>query len=292
MVWFKVDDSFHSHRKVKSIPRAERGKAIGLWSMAGSLAADQLTDGFVLADDVEDLGCTKKEARALILVRLWHEPGHDCEKCPAVPAGQYLFHDFLEFNRPRAVVLAERAAAAERQRKAREASKAKRDAEESHTDSHAVTSPVTHAATSSDVTSPPDCESQSPRPDPTRPVVSTSVGRESGGSVELGKSPPPKTCPKHPDGTDEPCWPCGQAKAARVDWEAAKTVERKTVEQVRQAEQRRLRQLDVDRCQLCDERGYRLMPDGAQGGVCDHKAKLSAAERRARIDEERKAIAS
>lgn len=43
MPWFKVDDGLHSHRKTirAGIP------AMGLWAVAGSWCADQLTDGWV-----------------------------------------------------------------------------------------------------------------------------------------------------------------------------------------------------------------------------------------------------
>ena len=39
MAWFKVDDGFHSSRKVLSIPRRSRLAAIGAWTIAGAWCA-------------------------------------------------------------------------------------------------------------------------------------------------------------------------------------------------------------------------------------------------------------
>ena len=35
-------------------------------------------------------------------------------------------------------------------------------------------------------------------------------------------TPPPKTCPKHPTGTSDPCGPCKDARLAHDQWQAAK----------------------------------------------------------------------
>lgn len=43
MVWFKVDDKLHDHHKV----RQAGASAMGLWVLAGSWSADNLTDGYV-----------------------------------------------------------------------------------------------------------------------------------------------------------------------------------------------------------------------------------------------------
>lgn len=122
MVWFKVDDGFYDHRKVKAIPRTLRAATIGLWALAGNYAAHQLTDGYVHADIVEDMASATKHAAELVRVGLWHPPGYECdhEICGLiVPDGQYLFHDYLAYNPSRIKVLAERAATAERQRRSR-----------------------------------------------------------------------------------------------------------------------------------------------------------------------------
>jgi hypothetical protein len=46
MTWFKVDDKFHSHNKVRKV-LAEEPIALALWVVAGSWSSDNLTDGFV-----------------------------------------------------------------------------------------------------------------------------------------------------------------------------------------------------------------------------------------------------
>lgn len=43
MTWFKVDDGLHAHKKAARAGVA----AMGLWVLAGSWSADQLTDGFI-----------------------------------------------------------------------------------------------------------------------------------------------------------------------------------------------------------------------------------------------------
>ena len=47
MAWMKLDDKFHSSRKVNSIPKRHRFQAVGLWAIAGSWVAGEQTDGFV-----------------------------------------------------------------------------------------------------------------------------------------------------------------------------------------------------------------------------------------------------
>lgn len=90
MVWFKVDDTFHSSRKVKAIPRAQRLAAIGLWTLAGTWSAQEETDGSIPAYIVEDLG-GEKSAEWLVKVGLWDEADDG-----------YLFHDWTDYQPTRA----------------------------------------------------------------------------------------------------------------------------------------------------------------------------------------------
>jgi hypothetical protein len=72
MAWFKVDDGFNNHRKVKELRRgAERLRAIGLWTLAGSYSSDEGLGGLVPESIVEEWGATKKDVEALIRVGLW-----------------------------------------------------------------------------------------------------------------------------------------------------------------------------------------------------------------------------
>lgn len=147
MTWFRVDDSFPSHPKTRSIPRTSRRAVIGTWTTLGAYSARHLTDGLISLDNVLDEGGTRPDALALAKAGLWHPPGvgcaHPTEECPGAPAeGFYQFHDWFEYQPSRAQVLADRAAAAERQRRAREKAKEKREMA-GHGVSHGVTDTVT-----------------------------------------------------------------------------------------------------------------------------------------------------
>ena len=104
MPWFKVDDKLHDHRKA----RAAGVSAMGLWTLAGSWAADNVTDGFV-----PDSVCSRwdrsyrKLADALVAAGLWYVGELDGE------AGWW-FHDWKEMQPSRAEVLTKRAEARDR----------------------------------------------------------------------------------------------------------------------------------------------------------------------------------
>ncbi len=71
MSWFKVDDKFHGHPKVKRIPREQRAEAIGTWTLAGTWSADHEQDGYVPAFMIAELGGTEAGCAALVDARLW-----------------------------------------------------------------------------------------------------------------------------------------------------------------------------------------------------------------------------
>ena len=104
MPWFRVDDNLAFHHKVV----AAGNPAIGLWARAGSLCAQQLTDGFVPDHMIAALG-TVAQAKRLVQVGLWERVD-----------GGYTFHEWDERQPSKADVEAERAAAKERMRLARE----------------------------------------------------------------------------------------------------------------------------------------------------------------------------
>ena len=178
MPWFKVDDSLHSHRKVKRIPRRNKSRiaAMGLWSLMGSWCADQLTDGHVPSYMPEEEGGSDKEAAELVRVGLWHANGHQCDRCPqpSDPDG-WVFHDWTGgthgWQPSREKVEAEREAAAERQRKAREKAKAAREQREATRDELEAPPPddgeVTRESRRDGGVS--NGAVRSTRPDPTRP---------------------------------------------------------------------------------------------------------------------------
>ncbi len=93
MTWFKVDDRLHSHPKVlAAIDR--RPSAMGLWVVAGSWAADHLTDGVVTRRQVERLGFSVKDAHALVEAGLWEQES----------LAVYRFHDWSRFQPTKAEV--------------------------------------------------------------------------------------------------------------------------------------------------------------------------------------------
>lgn len=103
--WFKVDDSFHASRRWLSIPKRHRLSAAGLWVVAGSWCADQLTDGRVPGYMVEQWGATDAVVSALVDAGLW-----------SVESGGFVFAKWDEYQPNRADVEAERAASRERMR--------------------------------------------------------------------------------------------------------------------------------------------------------------------------------
>lgn len=130
MPWFRVDDGFRNHPKTRSIPRGSRLAVIGVWTVCGNWCADQLTDGLISAENVLDEGGKLTQAKALVTAGLWHDHVSKCdhEDCSIPPKGSYQFHDWPVYQRMRVDVLAERAANAERMRKAREAKKTRNGA--------------------------------------------------------------------------------------------------------------------------------------------------------------------
>lgn len=125
---FKVDDGFYDHPKVRSIPRgAPRKGAVTLWTLAGSWCDRYLTDGLVPSHQIGELGATRREAEWLVAAQLWHEPGHDCDSCPDVPTGHFLYHDWPQCNDLKVDVEKRRGKARERMRKLRNGESTKPD---------------------------------------------------------------------------------------------------------------------------------------------------------------------
>lgn len=104
MTWFKVDDNLATHSKVL----IAGNEALGLWVRCGSWSAQQLTDGFVPSTIIQLFGSVELATR-LVTAGLWVQA-----------ADGFIFKDWQDFQPTRTQVLAEREAARERQRKARE----------------------------------------------------------------------------------------------------------------------------------------------------------------------------
>lgn len=110
MPWFKVDDTFAFHPKAL----AAGNSACGLWLRAGAWSMQQLTDGWVPLTILRQLG-SRAEARRLVDAGLWVEKDDG-----------YQFHEWEQRQPTRVQVEADREAARERQKKAREAAAKKR----------------------------------------------------------------------------------------------------------------------------------------------------------------------
>lgn len=83
-MWFKVDDSLHSHPKAM----AASLEALGFWSVCGSWSGDHLTDGFVPDHVILTLSRGKAQlADELVAVGLWRRA-----------KGGYRFHQWTERN--------------------------------------------------------------------------------------------------------------------------------------------------------------------------------------------------
>lgn len=140
MTWFRVDDSFTMHPKVLAIPRKDRPAAIGLWTLAGTWSARNLTDGILGTHMIEELGVPKKFALILVEVQLWHPPGKECDACLACAvshkaelpnaAKSYRYHCWHEYQPARAAIEKTRLEDKERKAAARAAKAAKRQAEQ------------------------------------------------------------------------------------------------------------------------------------------------------------------
>lgn len=108
MAWFKVDDGLHASRKLLSIPKRARFAAVGLWTIAGSWSADQLTDGTIPDYMLDVFGAPPSAPQALVDAGLWERE-----------QGSYVFRNWHEYQPSKQDVDAERAASRERMREIR-----------------------------------------------------------------------------------------------------------------------------------------------------------------------------
>lgn len=88
MSWFRVDDDFHSHRKVQALKKGPcRDAALALWLRSGSYSSQANLGGFVPDGTADDFSGHDMAASELVRVNLWelHEGG-------------YQFHDWEDYN--------------------------------------------------------------------------------------------------------------------------------------------------------------------------------------------------
>lgn len=116
MPWFVIDDSAHTHPKVVAAGNA----ALGLWLRCGSYVSQHLTDGIVPGAVAKMYG-SKPQITKLVAAGLWHEHGHTCPRpdCQQPAPGDFVIHDYLEYNPSRAKVQGRKSREAEKKRRQR-----------------------------------------------------------------------------------------------------------------------------------------------------------------------------
>jgi len=197
MAFARLDDAFPDHAKTEGLSDA----AFRLHVSGICFCTRLLTDGLVPGDRASRLvpRFRGRSLAELVAAGVWHPDGHDCGRCPQPGPGNFWVHDLLEWNRSRAEVEQDRAAAADRQQKWRESRRDKRrDSQRSNTVTNGVTNGVTHgvsnavsnASHSTPLHSPPSGEWGGAPPDPP-----CGAGCESGWVLD-------------PDGVATPCPSC------------------------------------------------------------------------------------
>ncbi|WP_052372200.1 hypothetical protein [Nocardia otitidiscaviarum] len=158
MPWFKTDDGFANSRPVLRIPRRHRAAAVGVWTLAGTWCAKELTDGFVPDYALAELCGTAKHAEMLVEAGLWE-----------VVDGGWRFVGWEKYQPTRAQVLEERQKEAERKRRWRDARRDKDIQAQSRPDGTDADVPDMSHGTDGDVPEGVPGVSRSSRPDPSRP---------------------------------------------------------------------------------------------------------------------------
>lgn len=121
---FSIPLGFYDGPEAKSIPRRIRAAALGVWAMAGNYAATRLSDGYVDAETLADLGCGPA-IRAALMNTLGKGGAPDPLWVDA-PANGIQFTKWSKWQRTAKEVTEYRESEAARKREARAAKKAAR----------------------------------------------------------------------------------------------------------------------------------------------------------------------
>lgn len=236
MPWFNVDDGFANSKPVLRISRRYRCAAIGLWTLAGSWSAKELTDGFIPDHAIEEFASTPAMAGMLVRAGLWREV-----------AGGWQFENWAKYQKTKEQVYAFRAAEAERKRVARSKPKPPGGGGVSHPDSDRTEPAVPLGL---------QAESGLPIPEPLPTPNLSSVETSSGGVTSVDAHDPRPECRRHDangNPNDESCRACGKQR----DWDTrhAAEIERNQLDEKRRARQARADAIKA--CGECDEEGWR-----------------------------------
>lgn len=155
MPWGKLDDSLYDHPKLDLLGR-DRLAGAGLWAISISWCNKRLTDGFMTAERIRQLGGTVRLADKLVEAGLYE-----------ATAEGYHVHDFLDFNDSRADVEAHR----EADRRKKQAQRSAGSANVGHSANGTFVSPgESPRDTRRDTPRESSGESPATRPVPSRPV--------------------------------------------------------------------------------------------------------------------------
>lgn len=248
MAWFRVDDGFANSRQILSIPRRYRTQAAGLWVLAGTWSAKELTDGFIPEYLLEELASSPAIAAHLIRAGLWEKAENG-----------YQLIGWAKYQFTKDQVLTRRTEEAERKRRARESKRKTRDQQQQ--------SNVRDVSRADTMRSPHDVRPVSALPDPTRPDPNQLLITSSGELTSVAGPEPPRQCPKHiTTPNPPPCGGCGDARKNHDAWTAR-------TEQARDAMKAQRRHA-IDNCDICDDSG--LIDTGDTVTRCNHQALTSA----------------
>jgi len=97
--WWRMDDGFLTHPK--ALAAGKDGRA--LFVAGGLYSAGEYTDGRIPAGSLALIAAAADvrpaaTARRLVEVGLWHPPGHDCPRCAPCGPGEYVIHDYHDWN--------------------------------------------------------------------------------------------------------------------------------------------------------------------------------------------------
>lgn len=300
MPWFNVDDGFSNSKPVLRIPRRYRCTAIGLWTLAGSWSAKELTDGFIPDHTLEEFASNASIAGHLVKAGLWSKV-----------SGGWQFEGWEKWQKTKEQVLAFRATEAERKRNARAKDKPRigstDELGESYSDCDRIVprsststagvpesekpgaarlkdagreraSGVDSARTEPGVPLGHHPESGQPLPTPLpKPKPSFPLVTSSGGVTSVDARGPRPHCPDHEENYEGPCRRCMKRREwdeANADLAAADELERKRLAKAAAAKV-------LKDCLLCDEEGWVLGPDGTIADPsrhCTHNPESSSKE--------------
>lgn len=241
MPWFNVDDGFSNSKPVLKIPRRYRCAAIGLWTLAGSWSAKELTDGYIPEHCIEEFSATTALADMLVRADLWKRV-----------EGGWQFEGWSKWQKTKERVLAYREREAEKKRGQRSGGKPAGSAGVSPGDSrgteHSV--PEGHVGESRSCPAPP-----LPTPSPS-PKPEENLG---GDLTQVGPRGPRPHCPDHPkENSEGKCRPCMRRRI----WDE----EQQQFEKDDELEQRRRAKTAEAQsqyeCLSCDDAGWLLGEDG------------------------------